>query len=285
MVRQASMTEAHGVRRRRVVVATLVGLAVWQTAATLSATQQWAQLLGTAKAAGWFAAYLYQAPSWTTLALLTPVVVLAIERWPLGEGRAHARLLTHIGVSLAFGAVFLGVSVPVRHLFHPAPVSWQIFGAPFYKSGPQWFVLGVGAYWMVAMGATLVDVRARLARVQGGEAAPRSASIRTPVGEAIVDLASVRWVQPRAGGGSVIHTDSGPIRAAMNLVEVAAALGPDGFVRVHRSRVVSIRRVVEVVGSPHRDGWVTLDTDERVPVARRRMPELRRALELRAVDA
>ena len=76
-------------------------------------------------------------------------------------------------------------------------------------------------------------------------------SIRTPVGEAIVDLASVRWVEPRPGGGSLVHTDGGPIRASMNLGEVAAALGPDRFVRVHRSRVVAVRRVVVRAISMH----------------------------------
>ncbi len=64
-----------------------------------------------------------------------------------------------------------------------------------------------------------------------------------------------------------------------SLDALEARLGPWGFLRVHRSELVNAARVV-ALHQEGRSAWVELDTGERVPVSRRRLPAVRRALGL-----
>ena len=68
------------------------------------------------------------------------------------------------------------------------------------------------------------------------------------------------------------------MRAALS--EIERALGPHGFVRVHRSYVANLRRAVEI--RPELGGAVTIvmvDGSE-IPVARRQVADLRRRLRM-----
>lgn len=106
--------------------------------AAIGATQQHVQLADTPKHMSWLAAFLYQAPSWIILAPMSAGVFVCVRRYPPEGENAPARLGVYALASLVFGAVFLAVSVPVRHLIHPAPVLWAFFGAP--HAGDSLFV-------------------------------------------------------------------------------------------------------------------------------------------------
>jgi hypothetical protein len=87
----------------------------------------------------------------------------------------------------------------------------------------------------------------------------------------------------RADGHAVwLATDHGPRRAARRGIDqVERDLTDDGFLRVHRSYLVNVARIRDVA----RDGdrmvlRTALDDDDRVPVSRRYVPAVRRALGL-----
>ncbi len=249
--------------------------------AILGATQQHAQLRDSPKHMSWLAAFLYQAPSWLVLAPMAAGVALAARRWPVEGRRAIPRAAAHALASLAFGALFLAVSVPVRHLFHPAPVVWDLFGAPFYKSGPQWALIGVACYWLVLLGASYADARRRLALTPTTGPAPAGAPPKAPVritletrsGRTVLDPAEITWIAADSRGARV-HTTSGEVAARHPLARLEADLAPHGVVRVHRANLVNLAHVREVIGSRHRDGSVRLSTGQTVPVSRRRWEAL-----------
>ncbi len=265
--------------RALLVLAAVAGAA--RVRALLGATQQHAQLRGSPKHMSWLAAFLYQAPSWLVLAPMGAAVSLTARRWPVEGDRAAPRAAAHALASLAFGAVFLAVSVPVRHLFHPAPVVWDLFGAPFYKSGPQWALIGVACYWLILLAASYADARRRLALVPTVEQRPAGAPPTTPVrvtlvtrsGRTVLDPAEITWIAAESRGARV-HTTTGDVATRHPLARLEADLAPHAIVRVHRAHLVNLAHVREVLGSPHRDGEVRLGTGDAVPVSRRRWDAL-----------
>jgi DNA-binding LytR/AlgR family response regulator len=79
-----------------------------------------------------------------------------------------------------------------------------------------------------------------------------------------------------------LQTDGERVRAvARNLIELEQRLDPTQFIRISRQVLVNVDRVREVTRSRRRGVWVGLDAaDVLLPVSRRRVPELRRALNL-----
>lgn len=252
---------------------------MWTVPAVIAPTQQWVQLQDTPKHMGWLAAFLYQAPSWYALVPLTPLVILATRRWPIRGEHLRRRLLIHALASVLFGAVFVAVSVPLRTIFHPAPVQWDLFGPPFYKSAPQFALVGIAAYWALVLVGTLIETSQRAASLSvelqdrnGVERAERLV-IETPAGRAMLAPMEIRWCEPD-GRATLLRTDGEPVRTRHTMSELESMLVPLGFARVHRSRLVNIARVREVSGSASRDGTLVLDSGDRLPVSRRRREEL-----------
>lgn len=120
-------------------------------------------------------------------------------------------------------------------------------------------------------------LEALLARLEAGGAVPRIASRSGGV---------VRFFDPRriprfhARGKVVVFTCDGREHLSDDSLDrLEERLAPLGFVRVHRSELVNL----EFVAALHTEGrtaTLTLTTGERVPVSRRRLPGLRRALGL-----
>ena len=75
-----------------------------------------------------------------------------------------------------------------------------------------------------------------------------------------------------------IHTDSGRFLVRAALGEMEQRWEPVGFVRVHRSYLVNLRRAREIRPELGGGATVVLDDGATVPVARRHLAELRRRL-------
>eukprot|EP00913_Durusdinium_trenchii_P006038 g5650.t1 len=252
-------------------------LALSLALAALGATQQHVQLHDTPKHMSWPAAFLYQAPSWLVLAPMVAGVFVVVRRYPPEGKRMRSRLALYALASVLFGLVFLFIAVPVRHLFHPAPVVWSVFGAPFYKSGPQWAIIGVLSFWAALLVGAYADARRRLVgletavETQEQSEAPAPVRIRfeTRTGRVVIDPAAITHItaEPR---GARVHTLDGPIDARASLTRLEEELTPHAIVRVHRSCLVNLAHVREVRGSSARDGTVHLSSGESAPVSRRR---------------
>jgi hypothetical protein len=116
------------------------------------------------------------------------------------------------------------------------------------------------------------------ARPRPGAAATRIAA--TYAGALIVVLAHEIAKAEFIDGVVWLQTDRGRVRAvARNLTELEDRLGAGPFLRISRQVLVNSDRVREVTRSRRSGVWILLDgTDVLLPVSRRRVPELRRAL-------
>lgn len=250
-----------------------ISLSAWSVPAALLATQQWAELSGTPKEMSWARAFAYQGLSWMLLVPATPALLAWIRSSPLSRG-APRRLWSHLGTSVAFGVLFLWVAAPVRHLFHPSPIRWTFFGEAFYKSAPQFILMGSLAYWLVVLVASLLESRTRvhameLARADGARAAsePR-VELRSVAGKVSLPIREIGWIESSSVGAKVF-AGSETYLVRHTLAELLGRLGDHGIVRVHRSRLLNAARVREVIGGKGRDAVARLDTGEQVRVSRR----------------
>ncbi len=67
-----------------------------------------------------------------------------------------------------------------------------------------------------------------------------------------------------------------PLRDTM--ASISERLNPHGFQRVHRSAIVNLDRVAEIVAFDTGDGEARLESDIKVPISRRFKKELRERL-------
>jgi hypothetical protein len=259
----------------------LAALLVWLLPATLLSTQQWAQLRDTPKEMSWVQAFGYQGVSWMLLVPVTPLLLSAIRARPLGRG-APGRFAAHMGASILFGAVFLGVAVPTRHLFHPSPIRWTVFGEAFYKSAPQFIAIGAAAYWLIVLVGSLLEARGRAAALSVElEDARTPASVRVTLksvaGLVAVSVREIVWIES-ASVGARVYTDGETHLVRHTLADLMDRLQEHGFTRIHRSRLVNTARVREVVGGKGRDATARLDTGQTIRISRRMRGELDQAI-------
>jgi transcriptional regulator of acetoin/glycerol metabolism len=118
-------------------------------------------------------------------------------------------------------------------------------------------------------------------RSRAGTAPTRIAA--TYAGKLIVVLAHEISKAEFTDGVVWLQTDRGRVRAvARNLVELEERLAGGQFLRISRQVLVNGDRVREVTRSRRSGVWILLDgTDVLLPVSRRRIPQLRRALNVR----
>lgn len=95
----------------------------------------------------------------------------------------------------------------------------------------------------------------------------------------LVSRATILYV--KAEGDYVrLHSDSGRFLVRASLADVEQRFAPHGFVRVHRSYVVNLRRAVEIRPELGGGATVVLADGSEVPVARRQVGDLRRRLRM-----
>ncbi len=95
--------------------------------------------------------------------------------------------------------------------------------------------------------------------------------------EFLVRIDEIDWIES-SGNYVNLHVGSRvfPLRETMTRID--ERLLPLGFQRVHRSAIVNLNRVAEIVAFDTGDGEARLQTDARVPVSRRFRQELRERL-------
>ena len=95
--------------------------------------------------------------------------------------------------------------------------------------------------------------------------------------EFLVRINEIDWIE---SSGNYVNLHVGtrvfPLRETMTRID--ERLLPLGFQRVHRSAIVNLDRVAEIVAFDTGDGEARLQTDTRVPVSRRFRQELRERL-------
>ena len=229
---------------------------------------------------------VWEGTSGLVLALLIPVMLAFDQRFPIQRGRIGRGLAAHALFTVPWSLLHVGGMVLLRKLAYLAAGAHYEFGdlpgELFYE-----YLKDFRAYagfivliYLYRFAMRRLQGEAQLL-AEGAEDAPapqRPTSDRFLVKklgrEFLVRVADIDWVE--ASGNYVnlrVGSRAYPLRETMSGIE--ARLADAGFMRVHRSAIVNLDRVQEIVPFDTGDGEARLGGDIRVPVSRRYRKELR----------
>ena len=196
-------------------------------------------------------------------------VAVGLRIAPPGRGPLWRTLAVHLGGTLVFSAVHVGLMTAMRiALFATAgkTYGWSPADLPYeYRKDFLTYVLIAGVFW-------LLSLPRQAAHRQAGApiaAAPTTFDIRN--GAALLRVPVAEILAARGAGNYVefaLEDGRRPLmRAALGAVE--AQLAPHGFVRTPRSWLVNAARVRELTAAGSGDFRLELAAGVTAPLSRR----------------
>jgi two-component system LytT family response regulator len=109
----------------------------------------------------------------------------------------------------------------------------------------------------------------RALREENGERREYPARLVVPSGtrEAFVNVDEIEWVEA-ADYYACLHVGTRSLMLRETIKQLAETLDPRKFVRVHRSAIVNIAHVREILREGRNEGWVFLSNGQRVKMSK-----------------
>ena len=85
--------------------------------------------------------------------------------------------------------------------------------------------------------------------------------------DSFVVVNEIEWIEA-ADYYVNIHTNGKSLALRQPIKDLAASLDPKRFVRVHRSAIVNVSHVREILRDGHTDGWVVLTSGHRIRMSK-----------------
>jgi hypothetical protein len=232
---------------------------------------------------------VWEGTSGLVMILLIPAMLAFDRRFPIARGTVGRGLLAHALFTVPWSLVHVGAMVALRKLVYLAIGASYRFGE---LPGELFYEYLKDFRGYAGLLALIYLYRFVLRRAQGeaqflAEGTEDAVTKPQPVidrflvkklgREFLVKVADIDWIE--ASGNYVnlrVGTRAYPLRETMAGIE--SRLADAGFMRVHRSAIVNLDRVQEIVPFDTGDGEARLAGDLRVPVSRRFRKELRERL-------
>ncbi len=221
------------------------------------------------------------------LAIAAPFIVWFDHRFPISTATWRVSLLAHAAFSVVFSLIHVIVMYFSRvfvYGFFEFRYHWESWPAQFFYE----YLKDFRTYLLIAM--LIYLYRFIIRRLQGeagfvsegkDDSDQRQVNDRFLIKklgrEFLVRLDDIDWIE---SSGNYVNLHVGnrvyPLRATMT--NINDRLSEHGFQRVHRSAIVNLDRVAEIVAFDTGDGEARLVSDATVPVSRRFRKELRQRL-------
>ena len=102
---------------------------------------------------------------------------------------------------------------------------------------------------------------------QGQEEYLKRILVRNGVKDSFVNVSDIEWIEA-ADYYSCLHVGNRKLMLRETIKQLAAKLDPAKFARVHRSAIVNIEQVREILREGRAEGWVVLANGERVRMSK-----------------
>lgn len=254
------------------------------------AANVWVSTLDAARAGldlAWWEPLLWESSSTLLTAVLLPVMLVFDRRYPLELTRPWPSLPAHLLFTLPYSLAHVAGMYWLRKAGHGLaggdyhwPHWWAEFGYEYLKDFRSYFSLLALLYLYRFI---LLRLQGQAAFVSEGpeEAAQAPTADRFLVKklgrEFLVRVEDIDWLE---ASGNYVNLHVGPriypLRETMTAIE--GRLEGRGFARVHRSAIVNLDRVQEIVPFDSGDGEARLAGEVRIPVSRRYRKALREQL-------
>ena len=218
---------------------------------------------------------------------LTLTVVAGVRRWPLLGPRAPGKLTTRAVRFALHLAASLALPFVLNALWGVGAVLLTALGAPFADMAPadigavtlsaglRYLHLNAGTYWVIAGIATLWPGPASQLEIPSSTASSgdpewlETLAVRVGGRTRVIRVEDIDWIEG-AGDYAALHVGPDTHLSDQRLKHLETRLDPARFARVHRSAIVNLDRVRELVHRSHGDYEAVLVDGTRVRVSRSR---------------
>ncbi|OYY45270.1 MAG: hypothetical protein B7Y08_07575 [Rhodospirillales bacterium 24-66-33] len=214
------------------------------------------------------------------VAVLLPGIYWLHRRWPLADRPGNMAI--HIAAVVPYSILHSLGMAALRLLWFNAllgesyrfPVTLDRLGYEFAKDVISYAMLSGGVLVLShllarkqATAAVSVDVPAADSPPTGVPL-PERFAVRRKGREVMVEVADIDWIEA-SGNYAVLHVGDETFEIRSSLTKLEGELDPKRFVRVHKSHVVNIARVVEVTPWVSGDWRIRLQSGAEVNLSRR----------------
>ena len=220
-----------------------------------------------------------QISSHLVVAALLPAIYWLHRRWPIGECRRN--LIVHVAAVVPFSIVHTVGMAALRFVWFGG-ILGETHSFPLTADRMLYeFAKDIIAYGLLSAGT--VALRHYLSRPAAPATAeppvpsvvdppasplPERFAVRRKGREVMVEVADIDWIEA-SGNYAVLHVGDETFEIRSSLTKLEGELDPKRFVRVHKSHLVNIGRVVEVTPWVSGDWRIRLQSGAEVNLSRR----------------
>lgn len=218
-----------------------------------------------------------QVSSHLVVAALLPAIYWLHRRWPIPDHRRN--LLIHVAAVVPFSIAHTLGMAALRFLWfggivgvpHSFPLTLDRLVYEFAKDIIAYALLSAGAVALrhyLARPAPAVAAEAAVVSEPPAGPLPERFAVRRKGREIMVEVADIDWIEA-SGNYAVLHVGDETFEIRSSLTKLEGELDPKRFVRVHKSHLVNIARVVEVTPWVSGDWRIRLQGGAEVNLSRR----------------
>ncbi len=222
--------------------------------------------------------FCWELSSAIMILLLIPLGVVVSDRW-LDKLTLKKRLLCHALASIPFSALHVAGMVAIRKIWYLAMTGHYDFGNvpvealyEFRKDAQTYLTLALVIFGYRLIVRRLQGEASYLARDENSdssasESPPERLLIKKLGREFLIQTADIEWVEA-SGNYANLHIKNSvyPMRITMDKLE---KLLPPNFTRIHRSTIVNLEQIKEVLPLDTGDHQVTLHNNSTLTLSRR----------------
>jgi len=234
--------------------------------------------------------FCWEISSAILLLLLIPTALYIHDRW-LDSLRFKYKLLIHTLLSLPFSITHVAGMVAIRKACYWLMEShyefgdvWIEFFYEYRKDAQSYLTLALAIFGYRLLVRRLQgeasyikeeqDIQteqrnseAQNTNLQVPEAPPERLLIKKLGREFLIQTGSIEWIEASGNYANLhIKASTYPMRITMDKLE---KLLPDNFARVHRSSIVNLEQVEEIIALDSGDHQITLKNGQRLTLSRR----------------
>ena len=247
----------------------------------------WTDLRSAELATPFWELLVWETTSTLVVAALIPLILIFDARYPIRTSALRRGLGAHALFTLPFSLIHVTAMYWLRKGIYAVVGAtyewahwWSDFGYEYLKDFRSYLSI-IAIIYLYRFIILRLQGEAEFLSEGREEAEPVAVTDRFLVKklgrEFLVRVNDIDWIE---ASGNYVNLHVGgrlyPLRETMAGIE--ARLMTSGFVRVHRSAILNLDRVAEIVPYDTGDGEARLTTDVRVPVSRRYRKELRERL-------
>jgi hypothetical protein len=209
------------------------------------------------------------------VAALLPALYWLHRRWPIGE---RYNLAIHVAAVVPFSILHTSGMAALRLLWFSGIVHVP-YSFPLTADRLQYeFAKDLVTYLMLTTGVVALNFLLQRKPVAAESVPTSSAEAQAPVerfavrkrggSEIVVEVADIDWIEA-SGNYAILHVGAETFEIRSSLAKLESELDAKRFVRVHKSHVVNIARVTEVIPWVGGDWRIRLRDGAEVNLSRR----------------